>query len=165
MKDRSQNVKQVNDYKSCSSWGTLKHGVLQGSIFGPLFFLYINDIMKITITKDNNNKSTLALFVDDTSLIIISPNPTNFIKDINGALTNINNWIIGNLLSLNFDKTSLIQFLTKNNSHIPISAGCGNNIKSNITHTKFLGIITDTTLTWKRHKNDYTKIKCGLFCS
>jgi len=107
--------------------------------------------MKIIITKDNNNKSTLTLFADDTSLIITSPNPTNFIKDINGALTNINNWIKANLLSLNFEKTSLIQFLTKNSSHIPISVGCGNNIKSNITNTQFLGIMTDNTLMWKRY--------------
>jgi len=151
LKDRPQKVKQVNDYKSCSSWGIVKHGVPQGSIFGSLLFLLcINDIMKITVTKDNNNKSTLALYVDYTSLIITSPNPTNFIKDTNGALTNINNWIKANLLSLNFEKTSLIQFLTKN-SHIPISVVCGNKIKSNITNTKFSGIITDSTLTWKRH--------------
>jgi len=166
LKDRPQKVKQVNDYKSCSSWGIVKHGVPQGSIFGPLLFLlYINCIMKITYTKDNNNKSTLALFVDDTSLIITNPNPTNFIKDINGALININNWIKAKLLSLNFEKTSLIQFLTKNNSHIPISVGCGNNIQSNVTNTKFLGIITDSTLTWKTYRNDYTEIKCGLFCT
>jgi hypothetical protein len=93
--------------------------------------------MKITITEDINNKSTLALFADDRSLIITSPNPTNFIKDTNGALTNINNWIKANLLSLNFEKTSLIQFLTKNSSHMPIGVGCGNNIKSNITNKSF----------------------------
>ena len=89
--------------------------------------------MKIASTKDDNNKSKLVLFLDDTSLIITSPNPTNCIKDINGAFTDINNWFKANLLPLNFEKTSLIQFLT-NSSHIPISVGCDNNIKSNITN-------------------------------
>ena len=89
--------------------------------------------------------------MDDTSLIIISPNPTNFIKDISGVFTNINNWFKASLLSLNFQKTGLIQFLTKNSSDVPISVGCDNKIKSNITNIKFLGIIIDKTLMWKSH--------------
>jgi len=76
--------------------------------------------------------------VDDTSLIITSPNPTEFIKDIYGVLTNINNWFKANLLQLNFEKTSLIQYLINNSSHIPISVGCDNNIKQNISNRKFL---------------------------
>ena len=107
--------------------------------------------MKITSTKDNNIKSKLVLFAEDTSLIITSPNPTNFIQNINGAFTNINNWFKANLLSLNFEKTRLIQFLNKKSSHIPISNGCDNNIKSNITNIKFLGIKTDNTLMLKSH--------------
>jgi hypothetical protein len=43
-------------------------------------------------------------------------------------------------------KTSLIQFLAKNSSHIPISVDCGNNIKFNITNIKFSGIMIDNTL-------------------
>jgi len=87
----------------------VKHGVLQGSVLGPLLFLlFINDIMKITNTEDNNNKSRLVLFADDTSRIITSPNPTNFIIDINGTFTNTNNWFKANLLSLNVEKTFLV---------------------------------------------------------
>jgi hypothetical protein len=92
--------------------------LLQGSALGPLLFLlFINDIMKITNTKDNNNKSKLVLFKDDTSLNITCTNSTNFVKDINGVFTDINNWFKASFLSLNYQKTSLIQFLTKNYSH------------------------------------------------
>ena len=49
-------------------------------------------------------------------------------------------------MSLNFAKTGLIQFLAKNSSHIPISAGCDNNIKFNITNIKFLGMIGNTLM-------------------
>ena len=91
---RRQRVKLVNNHhKFCSIWGIVKHGVLQGSLLGPLLILqYINDITRITSTKDDNNKSKLVLFPDDTSLIITSPNPINFIKDINGVFTGTNNW-------------------------------------------------------------------------
>jgi hypothetical protein len=98
----------------------------------------MNDIMKIN-TKHNNNKSKFVLFMNDTSLIITSPNTTNFIKDINGVFTSINNWFQANL-SLTFEKTSLIQFLTKNSSHIPIRVGCDSNIKSSITNKIFRNI-------------------------
>ena len=79
--NRHHRVKLVNNnYKSCSSCRTVKHGVLQGSILGPFLFLfYINDITKITNIKYNNNESKLAVFVDDTSLIITTPNSTEFI--------------------------------------------------------------------------------------
>ena len=124
----------------------------QGSIFGPLLFLlYTNDGMKITNNKLNNNKSKFVLFMNDTSLIITNPNTTNFIKDVSGVFTSINNWFQVNLLSLNFEKTSLIQFLTKNSSHIPISVGCDSNIKSITTNIKFLGITIDNILMWKSH--------------
>ena len=91
LEDRHQSVNLVNnDYKTCSSWGIVKYSVPQGSILGLfLFLLYINNITKITITKDNNNKFKLVLFADDTNLIITSLNPANFIKDISMAVTDI----------------------------------------------------------------------------
>jgi hypothetical protein len=97
----------------------VKHGVPQGSVLGSfLCHVCINDIMKVTNTKeeyddDNNNKSAVILFVDGTSLIITSSNPTNFIHDISGTFTSINNWFKTNLLSLKFEKTSFMQFLTR----------------------------------------------------
>ena len=59
-----------------SEWGKIKHGVPQGSILGPLFFLlYINDLLNIIA-----DPSKPILFADDTSIIIINPSPPNLRK-------------------------------------------------------------------------------------
>jgi hypothetical protein len=89
--------------------------------------------------------------VDDTSLLITSSNPTNFVQDINVTFTDIHNWFKVNLLTLHFEKPNFMQFLTKNGSYISFSVDGDINIKSNITNIKFLGIMIDNTLTWKSH--------------
>jgi hypothetical protein len=51
-----------------SRWTRVKHGVLQGSILGPLLFLlYINDLPNAL-----SGKATPILFADDTSILIKS---------------------------------------------------------------------------------------------
>jgi hypothetical protein len=46
---------------SCSNWGEITHGVLQGSMVGPLFFLhYINVLSQITILKLSYLQVTLV---------------------------------------------------------------------------------------------------------
>ena len=62
----------ITDSNNSSKWQVIKCGVPDGSILGPLYFLfYINDLPKV-INKDNN----MALFADDTSIIISHSNQT-----------------------------------------------------------------------------------------
>lgn len=52
--------------KYSSKWASVKHGVTQGLILGPLFFLlYINALPKIIY-----DMSKLILFFNDTSKIV-----------------------------------------------------------------------------------------------
>ena len=65
----SERKQQVLLNNSISSLGTLKAGVPQGSVLGPLLFLlYINDIA-------DDIQSLVRLFADDSSLIFSPTNP------------------------------------------------------------------------------------------
>jgi hypothetical protein len=101
---------------SNSEWREIRHGVPQGLILGPLLFLlYINDLPKIV-----NDNAKVVLYVDDTSIIITSLNPTNFANSANKLLQDINKWFTTNLLLLNADKTQYMQFVTETNSLIDL---------------------------------------------
>jgi len=67
--------KKLNQ-KNSSTWLEVTHGVPQGSILGPLLFLfYINDLPKTII-----DKATPILFAGDTSLLINSLNKSDTYK-------------------------------------------------------------------------------------
>ena len=63
-------------------------------------------------------------------------------------MTEITDWFQSNLLTLNYNKTTFLQFLTKKNKEIKIQITASNSIITNISSTKFLGLILDSTLSW-----------------
>ena len=75
-----------SSYQSYLEWDKINHDVPQGSILGPLLFLfYINDLPNIV---QYNSKPTL--FADDTSLIFSNPNYLDFKTTINNVFSQLN---------------------------------------------------------------------------
>jgi len=150
LSDRYQRVLINNSSSNTTTfpeWGKIKHGVPQGSILGPLFFLnYINDLPNIIADPSKPN-----LFADDTNIIITYPSPSKFKEDINNIIDNIYDWFKSNSLSLNFDKTYFLQFRPKNSHGINIKISCKNKLIKETKNAKFLGLDTDTSLSWKNH--------------
>ena len=98
-----QQFVQIN--QTCSSMQTIKCGVPQGSILGPLFFiLYINDLPKASKLTE------LLLFADDTSIFFSHSNPNYLENVLNNELLNIDVWLRCNKLSVNIKKTNYVTF-------------------------------------------------------
>jgi hypothetical protein len=112
--DRYQRTLSYNEngHITASPWSTVKLGVPQGLVLGPLLFLmFINDLPKFI-----NDKSVPILFADDTSILVSHQNPLVFYKTINNVFQTLNAWFRHNLLLLNLAKTHFIKFISKNNN-------------------------------------------------
>ena len=96
---------QLMDIKS------LKNGVPQGSILGPLLFLiYINDLPKASHVFD------CLMYADDTTLFCCLKNIKSINKQdvINEQVQRIHDWLTANGLKLNTTKSKYIMFRKQN---------------------------------------------------
>jgi hypothetical protein len=120
---RAQLDNSIQNSNTVSKWTEVKHGVPQGSVFGPLLFLlYINDLPNAII-----HKATSILFADDTSTFITSQNLYKFQNDLNTAFGQITKWFQVTSLSLNLSKTYFIHFSSKSLNYSDINITHENN--------------------------------------
>ena len=143
LSDRKQYV-QFSDGKSDVK--DVLHGVLQGSILGPLFYIiYANDFSRAS------ELLFTILFADDTSVFIEVQSCRNVCQLLNKELEKCDICIKANKPTLNLKKTHLMIF---HRSRIK-SEGLQITIRNkNIKETnsiKFLGIIVDNKLKWHEH--------------
>ena len=67
----------------------------------------------------------------------------------------LSKWFQANLLTLNLNKTKFVQFLTKANQSALDSIDLDDYHIGISQSTSFLGLILDSTLTWKLHIDMY----------
>ena len=156
--DRTQYV-VYNGEQSEVKPACISHGIPQGSLLGPLYFLiYINDF------PNASNLFNFIMYADDTTLetnykkcmeLCMNPNPG--IEDINEVLNNnlgqIQQWLNINKLVLNVDKTKCMVFHPHQRSRYIQMPMPKINRKSIdiVTEFNFLGINLDQHMTWKTH--------------
>ena len=126
-----------------STMQTVKSGVPQGSVLGPLLFLvYINDIVK-------NIESAIKLFADDTSTSL-SMNNANIRKYIlDSDLQKINSWAQAWKVKFNDKKTEMINIKRGASPVLDLTFGT-QTIVGKESH-KHLGVIIQANCKWDKH--------------
>lgn len=101
------------------------------------------------------NASSLLKFIlyaDDTTLLMSDKNINTLTNNMNAELIKVNDWFHANKLTVNVKKTCAILFgpkiLTNPKS---FSLNINNQAIDRVPHTKFLGIIISSNLSWSQH--------------
>ncbi|KAI5734013.1 hypothetical protein M8J77_001411 [Diaphorina citri] len=131
-------------FSSCLS---VRAGVPQGSVLGPLLFLiYINDLIRCCqIAK-------FTLFADDTTILVSGQNHDGVVSNCTKALEDVQIWFLSNKLQLNANKTSFLCFGNRTPTPIPtLTIPQSNLVLRQATEVRFLGITMDAGLCWKLH--------------
>lgn len=154
LSDRVQTVKIDNTY---SSPRTVRIGIPQGTVLGPICFLiYVNDVFDLDI------EGRIISYADDTVMIFRGDSNESVRDMMERGLTQLKTWLEINLLSLNIDKTKYIYFTLTADPSIQQTIqihdfNCKQKINclcssvSKVSNIRYLGIIIDENLRWNEH--------------
>lgn len=126
-----------------SSTVSLKAGVPQGSILGPLLFsLFINDLPGVLRYADYH------MYADDVQIYISDKldNITECISNLNDDLQCVFDWSVSNGLALNPSKTQAIVFSRTAVLNVIPDIKLNNNVVKLTTKVKNLGVLFDSDL-------------------
>jgi hypothetical protein len=129
-----------------SEWGSIKAGVPQGSVLGPLLFLiFINDITTVI------NNCKIRLFADDTCLFIEVDERESAADAINEDLEKLNQWSKKWHVDFSPPKTKelLISRTREEGDHPQLFLD--QVAIERVTEHKHLGLTISKDLSWKKH--------------
>ena len=143
--DRKQRVLANNIF---SDFATVKNGVPQGSILGPLYYtIYANDIPKIV------NSCEVIQYADDTVLLSNNPNIELACTEIQAGLKQLEGWCTRNGIMVNPMKTKAVLFGSKRQTeNIVDSTLCINDTEIELVSTyTYLGMLLESTMSLEGH--------------
>ena len=143
----SNRTQYVSIDDKISTTKSIKYGLPQGSIIGPLLFiLYINDLPNI------NEKVRFILYADDANIIITADTEAEIISIYESMCGDLVKWVNINGLFLNIKKTNYMIFTRKRHSVLENYEPHVGGVKiERKTVARFLGVLIDEKLTWTHH--------------
>jgi exonuclease III len=139
----------VTTSTSTSDLKTLKYGVPQGSVLGPLLFtLYINDL-PLYIQAD------IEMFADDTTIHTSNVNLKQLMPSLQQSANTLMKWTELNHMAIHPQKTKFMLITTRQKrQNLPLklpSIKINNQIIEEVDSHKILGITVDNNLSWSEH--------------
>ena len=156
MKSYLENRKQYVQFDTCTSdMKSIRNGVPQGSILGPLLFLiYINDF------PNSSKLFNFLMYADDTTLFCCLEDIKFDNKELvlNNELQRVHSWLKANRLSLNVKKTKYMLFRKQKRTDIrELNLRISNDAIQPVDDFNFLGLHINSKLNWETHTNVISK--------
>jgi hypothetical protein len=168
--ERGQRVRLLD---KMSSSLPVECGVPQGSVLGPLLFLlYVNDVYQLSF------RSEIITYADDTCMIVEEQDFQRLNDTLNSELILMTKWMTANGFSINNAKTNYMIFELRDTVHDePVvilhefksleeceEKRCDCRPIQCVDCTKYLGIMIDKNLNFKRQIEHLTKkVRYGLY--
>lgn len=128
---------------------TIKTGVPQGSILGPLLFLvYLNDLPGCL------TKCSVNMYADDTAIYFSAPSTQQVTIALQDDLERVNTWLCANRLSLHAGKTSSMLVTTRQRrKHLDgqLALVLGDTPLEQVSSCCYLGVTIDQNLDFAEH--------------
>lgn len=100
----------------------------------------------------NNSQHQIINYADDTTLLIKAKQINILIDEASVTIAAVQNWLLQNQLILNKEKSNFIIFRTNHAKfNFPLNININGDNVTLTSETKFLGVITDCSLTWAQH--------------